>query len=60
MTVLPCRSLFRERDLSDAQLEPRLESLCLRELLVREGDVVKATEIGRRFLDSVIAEFFPD
>jgi putative oxygen-independent coproporphyrinogen III oxidase len=46
--------------LSDAQLEPCVESLCLRELLVREGDVVKATEIGRRFLDSVIAEFFPD
>jgi len=43
-----------------AQLEPRLESLCQRELLVCEGDVVKATETGRRFLDSVVAEFFPD
>jgi putative oxygen-independent coproporphyrinogen III oxidase len=43
-----------------AQLEPRWESLCQRELLVCEGDVVKATETGRRFLDSVVAEFFPD
>ena len=43
-----------------AQLEPRLESLCQRELLVCEGDMVKATETGRRFLDSVVAEFFPD
>ena len=43
-----------------AQLVPRLESLCQRELLVCEGDVVKTTETGRRFLDSVVAEFFPD
>lgn len=42
-----------------AQLETKLEPLCQRALLVREGDVVKTTEIGRRFLDSVIAEFFP-
>jgi putative oxygen-independent coproporphyrinogen III oxidase len=43
-----------------AQLQPPLESLCQRELLVCEGHVVKATETGRRFLDSVVAEFFPD
>lgn len=46
--------------LNCAQLQPGLESLYQRELLVREGDAVKATEIGRRFLDSVVAEFFPD
>jgi putative oxygen-independent coproporphyrinogen III oxidase len=46
--------------LNHALLEPRLESLCRRELLLYEGDVIRATETGRRFLDSVIAEFFPD
>ncbi|RLA55884.1 MAG: YggW family oxidoreductase, partial [Gammaproteobacteria bacterium] len=40
-------------------LEPQLESLYRRELLVRSGDCVKATDLGRRFLDSVVAEFFP-
>jgi putative oxygen-independent coproporphyrinogen III oxidase len=46
--------------LNCAQLEPQLDSLCQRDLLVRDGDVVRATETGRRFLDSVIAEFFSD
>jgi putative oxygen-independent coproporphyrinogen III oxidase len=40
------------------ELEPALESLCRRELLVLNSDCVQATETGRRFLDSVIAEFF--
>ena len=44
--------------LSTQELEPPLESLCERELLVRESDRIQATETGRRFLDSVIAEFF--
>lgn len=42
-----------------AALEPQLEELCLRELLVRSGDCVRTTDLGRRFLDSVVAEFFP-
>jgi oxygen-independent coproporphyrinogen-3 oxidase len=42
-----------------AALEPQLEALCRRELLVRHGDCVRATDLGRRFLDSVVAEFFP-
>jgi putative oxygen-independent coproporphyrinogen III oxidase len=46
--------------LSYAQLEPQLELLCQRELLVRDRNAVRATDTGRRFLDSVIAEFFPD
>jgi oxygen-independent coproporphyrinogen-3 oxidase len=46
--------------LSDTHLEPRLSSLCRRGLLQREDDVVRATELGRRYLDSVVAEFFPD
>jgi oxygen-independent coproporphyrinogen-3 oxidase len=43
-----------------AQLEPQLELLCQRELLVRDRNAVRATDTGRRFLDSIIAEFFPD
>ena len=43
-----------------AQLEPQLKLLCQRELLVRDRNAVRATDTGRRFLDSVIAEFFPD
>ena len=43
-----------------AQLEPQLERLCQRELLVRDRNVVRATETGRRFLDSVVAAFFRD
>ncbi len=46
--------------LDSAQLEPKLELLCRRELLLRDGDTVRASETGRRFLDSVIAEFFPN
>jgi putative oxygen-independent coproporphyrinogen III oxidase len=53
-------SQFVERTgLSRAQLEPQLALLCERELLVCDGDVVTSTETGRRFLDSVVAEFFP-
>ena len=44
--------------LDNGQLEPQMASLCRRELLELNGDVVRATAIGRRFLDSVIAEFF--
>lgn len=45
--------------LQGALLEPQLENLCRRELLERDGETIRATEIGRRFLDSVVAEFFP-
>jgi oxygen-independent coproporphyrinogen-3 oxidase len=52
--------LFRARTgIDTVALEPQLESLCQRELLVRHGECVKATGLGRRFLDSVVAEFFP-
>jgi oxygen-independent coproporphyrinogen-3 oxidase len=39
-------------------LSPQLELLCGRELLVRDHEVVRATDRGRRFLDNVVAEFF--
>jgi oxygen-independent coproporphyrinogen-3 oxidase len=42
------------------RLMPQIEQLCQRELLERDNDTVKATGLGRRFLDSVIAEFFED
>lgn len=42
------------------QLEPQLERLCQRGLLARDRNIVRATDTGRRFLDSVIATFFPD
>jgi coproporphyrinogen III oxidase-like Fe-S oxidoreductase len=52
-------SQFVERTgLSSAQLEPQLEILCQRELLMCDGDIVRTTVTGRRFLDSVVAEFF--
>jgi putative oxygen-independent coproporphyrinogen III oxidase len=41
-------------------LQPQLALLCQRELLERDADIVRATGIGRRFLDTVIAEFFPE
>ena len=40
-------------------LEPQLTSLCQRGLLEQAGNRVQASETGRRFLDNVIAEFFP-
>jgi putative oxygen-independent coproporphyrinogen III oxidase len=41
-----------------AELAPQLDSFYQRGLLVGDGGRVKATQIGRRFLDNVIAEFF--
>ena len=38
-------------------IEPRIRSLVQRELLVQRNDRVKTSELGRRFLDSVITEF---
>ena len=46
--------------LDAAVIAPQLALLCQRELLEYNSDVVKTTELGRRFLDSVVAEFFPD
>ncbi|CAA0115676.1 Oxygen-independent coproporphyrinogen-III oxidase-like protein [Halioglobus japonicus] len=41
-------------------LTPQLELLQQRGLLNCERDIVKTTDLGRRFLDSVVAEFFAD
>ncbi len=43
-----------------AELNLKVQSLVNRELLSHEDDKIRATPLGRRFLDSVIAEFLPD
>jgi putative oxygen-independent coproporphyrinogen III oxidase len=37
---------------------PQVQLLCERGLLICNGDVVKTTGLGRRFLDDVVGEFF--
>ncbi|MCB1678572.1 MAG: radical SAM family heme chaperone HemW [Halioglobus sp.] len=46
--------------LPGASLEPQLTTLCARELLQRDAKCIRATDLGRRFLNEIIAEFFPD
>ncbi|MEZ5570554.1 MAG: radical SAM family heme chaperone HemW [Halioglobus sp.] len=66
MNALRLNAGFRVADftartgLSEALLDSPLMVLCARELLVREGDIVRATALGRRYLDNVVAEFFSD
>jgi coproporphyrinogen III oxidase-like Fe-S oxidoreductase len=43
-----------------AVIEPRLLQLQERELMERDDRGFRASALGRRFLDSVIAKFFPD
>ena len=51
--------LFENRTGLDAcALQPQLRQLCDRGLLEQDNDGIRATSLGRRFLDSVIAEFF--
>ncbi|WP_238946754.1 radical SAM family heme chaperone HemW [Seongchinamella unica] len=49
----------RATGLQARHLQPTLGALCERGLLEQEGDNVRATILGRRFLDTVIAEFLP-
>ncbi len=44
--------------LAPQALEPQLSQLIDRELLVQDSVGVRTTELGRRFLDSVVAEYF--
>ena len=49
---------FRNRTgLFDQVIESRLESLLARGLLVEEGGRIRATALGRRYLDDVAAAF---
>jgi len=55
------RDLFEARTgLDFAVIEPQLLKLQERELIVCDHRGIRASALGRRFLDSVIAEFFPD
>ena len=52
---------FSARTGQDADgIKATLQSLAQRGLLETEGEQIRASELGRRFLDTVIAEFFPD
>lgn len=54
------RALFEARTgLDVAVIEPHLLKLQQRELLECDDRGIRASALGRRFLDSVIAEFFP-
>lgn len=46
--------------LAGESLAAQLESLQRRGLLIKEQDAIRASDAGLRFLDSVVAEFFPD
>jgi oxygen-independent coproporphyrinogen-3 oxidase len=46
--------------LAGESLAAQLDSLQRRQLLIQTGDAVRATATGLRFLDSIIAEFFPE
>ena len=50
----------RHTGLSLASLQPQLDQLVARELIELSKDRVRTTALGRRFLDSVVAEFLPD
>jgi oxygen-independent coproporphyrinogen-3 oxidase len=52
-------SLFGQRTgLDIAVVQPQLEQLLERGLLQRSADRIHSTDLGRRFLDSVVGEFF--
>ena len=53
-------ALFEARTgLTASALQPQLDDLVARELLQVEDGSVSASDLGRRFLDAVIAEFLP-
>jgi oxygen-independent coproporphyrinogen-3 oxidase len=54
-------TLFTARTgLDPATVTPVLESLVERGLLLHESGRLATSDLGRRFLDDVVAEFFPD
>lgn len=46
--------------LTSQHLEPQLSQLCEKDLLSLNDGWIRTTELGRRFLDSVVGEFFVD
>jgi oxygen-independent coproporphyrinogen-3 oxidase len=52
---------FKHRTgLAEADLQPQLEQLLQRGLLQQQGEQVSATELGGRFLDTVVSQFLTD
>ena len=41
-----------------SEIQDRVDALVARELLIDEGGFIRTSDLGRRFLDSVVAEFF--
>ena len=55
------KELFESRTgLAFSTVENRVGELVARKLLLCDQRGIRATSLGRRFLDSVIAGFFPD
>jgi putative oxygen-independent coproporphyrinogen III oxidase len=54
------RNYTERTGLPITSLEPQLSSLVEKGLLTAEGGRVYTTELGGRFLDTVVAEFLPD
>ena len=55
------RELFTARTgLDTAVIEARLQQLQERGLLLADDGGVRASPLGRRFLDNLVAGFFPD
>ena len=53
-------SLFEDRTgCSAGVLQPQITALIDKKLLEKNGDQISTTTLGGRFLDSVVAEFFP-
>jgi oxygen-independent coproporphyrinogen-3 oxidase len=40
------------------EIQDRVDALVARELLINKGETIRTSDLGRRFLDSVVAEFF--
>ncbi|MBE9539176.1 MAG: radical SAM family heme chaperone HemW [Proteobacteria bacterium] len=50
---------FRARTgLPATSIQKNVDALLARKLLINEGDAIRTSDLGRRFLDSVVAEFF--
>jgi oxygen-independent coproporphyrinogen-3 oxidase len=55
------RGLFTCRTgLEPTALEPQLSQFCRQGLLEQDDRGIRATKLGRRFLDTVVAAFFPE
>ncbi|MDX1733177.1 MAG: radical SAM family heme chaperone HemW [Halioglobus sp.] len=54
-----CADFTARTGLDAARLAGAVAALCERGLLERDGDVIRASNLGYRYLDDVTAQFFP-